>query len=119
MATWNYRVVKKLVNEETIFGIHEAFYDDDGNLEGITENPVQIYAEESVENLADEMKYIVAALEAEPIIYEEAPMMRMEPTEEEIVDLDKLRDEMCMDGMDNEPPPDIMDPPIDIINSQE
>ena len=77
MSTWNYRVVRKTVNGETIFGIHEGYYDDNGNLEGITEDPVEIYAEGSVENLGEVMKWVIQALEAEPIIYEEAPMMRM------------------------------------------
>jgi len=82
MGHWNYRVVRKVVDDEVIFGIHESYYDNDGNLEGITENPISIYAEENLENLAKEMGYIVQALEADVIKYEEAPMMIVPPIEE-------------------------------------
>ena len=108
MSTWNYRVVKKNVNGEIIFGIHEGFYDDDGNLEGITEDPVTIYAEESVEKLKKELEYIITALEAEPVIYEEVLTMRMDGSGTSMSDGYSSTDE-------DDYPPDIMDAPIDTV----
>lgn len=43
--TWNNRVVRQVFyegteDEEVSFSIHEAYYDDDGNVTAITVNPV-------------------------------------------------------------------------------
>jgi hypothetical protein len=41
MSTWNYRVIKSTNDDgETLYQIHEAFYNDSGELSLITENPV-------------------------------------------------------------------------------
>ncbi len=41
MSTWNYRVIKS-TNElgETLYQVHEAFSNDNGEIALITENPV-------------------------------------------------------------------------------
>ncbi len=51
--TWNYRLVKKHTknpeklggNEYFTYAIHEAFYDEDGKVWGITENSINLSAE--------------------------------------------------------------------------
>lgn len=51
--TWNYRVVKKPVDTPTslgggqhyIYGIHEAYYNEDGEVWGITQTPIELSAE--------------------------------------------------------------------------
>ena len=45
--TWNYRIVKTYHKEskEYIYAIHEAYYDEQGNVNGITQNPIRIMCE--------------------------------------------------------------------------
>jgi len=45
MAHWNHRVVQKKCDGEVYYEIHEAHYNDDGQLYAITENPVTPYAD--------------------------------------------------------------------------
>jgi len=75
MGHWNHRVVKKTVNiageDKVIYGVHEAYYTDEGNLENITEDPVSVYSEEGLEGLAEVMKWFVKALEAPVLNYED------------------------------------------------
>lgn len=54
--SWNYRIVKtKIADGEFEFGIHEVFYDDSGNIEGMTEKSV-VPACPSVEGLKYELE---------------------------------------------------------------
>jgi hypothetical protein len=56
MATWNYRVVKKIIknthpslNEEVervVYGIHEAFYDQNGRVRAVTQDPINLLWED-------------------------------------------------------------------------
>jgi hypothetical protein len=66
MSHWDYRVVAK--NGE--FAIHEALYDDEGQLEGITEDPVFPRAE-SLGELREELMRYAAALEDPLLDYSE------------------------------------------------
>ena len=43
MDSFNYRIVK--TSDPVRFAIHEAYYDEDDNLEAITEEPVTVYAD--------------------------------------------------------------------------
>ena len=47
--TWNYRIVKysKRKNAEDWYGIHEVYYDNDGNPMGMTVEPVSFGGETS------------------------------------------------------------------------
>ena len=50
MTHWNYRIVKRLhkhtvgteIHEYCTYGMHEAYYDEDGKVTTITENPKDI-----------------------------------------------------------------------------
>lgn len=45
MSSWNYRVMKHANGDEDVtYEIHEAFYDDDGNLKDWTAEPVSVSA---------------------------------------------------------------------------
>jgi hypothetical protein len=59
--TWNYRVVR--VEEEGYdrYQLYEVYYDDDGKLEGMTENSMHPYGE-SVEELQNDLEYMMEAL---------------------------------------------------------
>lgn len=67
---WNYRVVKTDFNGDySRLAIHEAFYDDNGKLITITEDPVTVNAdlEEGVEGLKEILEHMMLAL-AKPVI---------------------------------------------------
>ena len=50
--SWNNRIFKHEKDGEEYFGIHETYYDKDGNIEGWTENPISgLY--DSVEDLIE------------------------------------------------------------------
>lgn len=63
MSTWNYRVLKKTDQKtgETIYAIHEVYYDDAGKPETCTENPVAP-AGESLAELKRDMDHYLLAL---------------------------------------------------------
>lgn len=44
---WNYRVVRRSYEDGVLYGIYEAYYDDDddGKVTSITENPIPFVAE--------------------------------------------------------------------------
>lgn len=62
MGKWNYRVV--LRHEQ--FAIHEVFYDDDGGIAGMTEEPVFPRAQ-TLEELRSELLRYTSALD-EPVL---------------------------------------------------
>ena len=73
--TWNYRVVKKSCDNlvggiDTIFNIHECFYDDNGKPEAITEDPVYPQGE-TLKELKDDIKFYLQALERPVLNYED------------------------------------------------
>ena len=51
--TWNYRVIREVVERDEIFNICEVFYDSKGEINGWT-NPVRCYGT-SLENLSDDI----------------------------------------------------------------
>ncbi|WP_428086493.1 hypothetical protein [Candidatus Thioglobus sp.] len=55
--TWNYRIVSK----DESFAIHEAFYDDDGKVETITQDPCSPSGE-TISELKEDLKYFEKSL---------------------------------------------------------
>ena len=62
MMKWNYRLVKTIIEEEgldrpyTNYEIHEVYYDDDGNPDGMTTNPVSAHCIEDARFTDEECK---------------------------------------------------------------
>lgn len=55
--SWNYRVFRHPdEDDQQVFGIHEAFYNDVGEVEGWTEDPILV--SESVEGLLQELEHL-------------------------------------------------------------
>ena len=71
MSTWNYRVLKKTDREsgETIYAIHEVYYNEAGKPEGCTENSVAPMGE-SLEELKERYRALYAALSKPVLIYD-------------------------------------------------
>lgn len=65
--TWNYRVVHRIINNEDIYAIHEAFYDDDKPT-SITEESVRPQGQ-TLEELQRDCKNYVKALERPVLEY--------------------------------------------------
>lgn len=64
MTTWDYRVVRY---ENGMYGLHEVGYDEDGNIEDRTAEPVQQTEFTSVECLKDDINAMLEAFD-KPII---------------------------------------------------
>ena len=64
--TWNYRVIVR----DGEFAIHEVYYDDAGNIEAFTDEPVYP-AGESVEELHKDVEYYQHALRQPVLDYHE------------------------------------------------
>ena len=67
---WNYRVVRteRQTKKEQydIYQLYEVYYDDDGKIEGMTENAMQPYGE-SLEELKNDLQWMMEALR-EPVL---------------------------------------------------
>lgn len=66
---WNHRVVVKKVGGENHYGIHEVYYDSNGNPTACTEDPVHPFGE-TFEELAAEIQYFSQALEKPLLDYD-------------------------------------------------
>lgn len=64
--SWNHRVIKKTVDGEEMFTIHEVYYDDQGNPESVTKNPVPAFGN-NVEELSHNLIHMLSAL-TKPIL---------------------------------------------------
>jgi hypothetical protein len=53
LMTWNYRAIKETCEGETVYQVHECYYDDKGELEGWSENPIYPQGETLEELRAD------------------------------------------------------------------
>jgi hypothetical protein len=73
--SWDYRVVKtteksKFFSEPVIsYGIHEVYYNKDGKINGVTEEPARIIGDNHLE-LYDTVDRIVKCLNKKTVIYE-------------------------------------------------
>ena len=63
---WNYRVVRTEKEQYDSYQLYEVYYDDDGKIEGMTENAMQPYGE-SVEELQKDLEYMMEALK-QPVL---------------------------------------------------
>lgn len=61
--TWNYRIVKS--NEG--FSVYEVFYDENGELNGITKDPILGFYCETPDDILEELEIIKKAIK-EPIL---------------------------------------------------
>ncbi len=71
MTHWNHRVVHRVhkhekFGEEHVYAIHEAYYNDDGLVEGITQDPVEPWGE-TLEELKSSLQRMSNAL-TKPIL---------------------------------------------------
>lgn len=65
--SWNYRVIRTIdPNGDEYYGIHEVYYDDEGNPVSCTENSVNPIGE-SVEDLSHTVIYMMRAF-TEPVL---------------------------------------------------
>ena len=64
--TWNYRIVSEKAPEGEFLQLYEVYYDDDGKINGMTENPMKPYGE-SVEELQNDLEYMMEALK-QPVL---------------------------------------------------
>jgi hypothetical protein len=64
--SWNYRVMRKTVDGETSWGVHEVFYDDDGRVTGWTPEPVAV-AGDSLEEIQQQLARMAEAAERPPL----------------------------------------------------
>ena len=63
---WNYRVVRTKEEQYDSYQLYEVYYDDDGKIEGMTENAMEPYGE-SVEELQNDLEYMMEALK-QPVL---------------------------------------------------
>lgn len=68
MGYWNHRVVKKYYPQDdyTEFSVREVFYNDDGSINGYTENPARVSGE-SMESLRQYLEWCLKSLD-QPIL---------------------------------------------------
>jgi len=75
-VTWNYRVVKKTNtgydNLEEYYGIHEVYYSEEGVPEMVTVEPVGP-AGDTLEELKQDLAYMLEALKKPVLDYEDIP----------------------------------------------
>lgn len=62
MATWNHRVVKSVEAGDDLFAIHEVHYNDEGEIFGVTENPV-VATGGNIEELRETLQRMLRALD--------------------------------------------------------
>jgi hypothetical protein len=63
---WNHRVCKNTEQGEIFYNIHEVYYDDDGKVEGWTQNAVAPLGND-LDELRNELKWMLEALD-KPIL---------------------------------------------------
>ena len=76
--TWDHRVIK---DEYGQFVIHEVYYDIDGNIDGWTANPTKPCGDESLDDLKEDIKIYVKALEKPVLIEVEGKLVRLDTYE--------------------------------------
>lgn len=69
--SWNHRVVRRFypnthMDDSMLYEIYEVYYDKDGNINGLTEEPIKI-REETVDDLRKTIERLTKCLES-PII---------------------------------------------------
>lgn len=69
--SWNHRVVRRFypnthMDDSMLYEIYEVYYKEDGNIDGITEEPIRI-REENIDDLRKTVERLTECLE-QPII---------------------------------------------------
>lgn len=64
--SWNFRVLRRTVGHEVIYGIHEVYYDDAGTPRSCSSDAIEPYGD-TVDDLRQELQHMVAALD-EPVL---------------------------------------------------
>lgn len=73
MGHWNHRVIRRKDEEgREMLGIHEAFYDDQGKVWGITTEPVSVDGSE-MEDLQETMRWMYEALDKPVLNFDDIP----------------------------------------------
>ena len=67
MSHWNHRILKKKINGEDIFSIREVYYNDDGEIYGITEHPVEIWGN-TIEEIKETCEMILRCVDTPVLI---------------------------------------------------
>ena len=70
--TWNYRIVRKDTTDGEYYGVHEVYYDSDGNTEKATVDPIGP-AGDTLKELRQDLAYMLAALRLPVLNYEDIP----------------------------------------------
>lgn len=67
--TWNYRIIKKKTEgfDEVYYEMHEVYYNDDGSIYALTENPIAPYGA-TIKELKQSLSYMQAAFEKKVLI---------------------------------------------------
>ncbi len=113
MMTWNYRLVKRPVGDDGHFAyaIHEAYYNADGEVWGLTENPVQLSADH-INELKIDWLMLMEAFKAPVLNYDDIrgndaeppfpPFSEADFDEENSMTHEELGEEMGLDPFDSE-----------------
>ena len=80
MLFWNYRIIKKISQEQPIYTIHEVYYGPDGKIEGWTVEPV-LPCGEDVDELREDIFYFLQAFR-QPVLE-----LREKDGKEELVEI--------------------------------
>jgi hypothetical protein len=67
MGYWNHRVVKRMINNEVSYGIHEVFYNDDNSIYAYTDEPIQVQCE-SLEDLREYLQWMLNCIDKEVLV---------------------------------------------------
>lgn len=68
--TWNYRVIKQEQPEGTAFAIYEVYYDEQDNIQFISNDPQNPFGE-TIEELRGDLEYMLQALDKPVLDMEE------------------------------------------------
>lgn len=72
--SWNHRVIRRVypnthMDDSILYEIYEVYYDKDGKIDGITEEPISI-REESIEDLKNTIERLTKCLTTPIIDYD-------------------------------------------------
>lgn len=76
---WNYRVIE----HDKLFYIHEVYYNDNGDITAISEDPMHPHGE-TLEELKNDMEYFLQALSRPVLQKEKIKFAKMDGMEEQV-----------------------------------
>jgi len=89
---WNNRIVKHEKDDTTWHSVHEVFYDENGGINGYTEDPITILGE-TAEDIKSQLEMIMKDIEKHEVI--DASTVKFEDWFSD--KLDDIEDEVKMD----------------------